>query len=816
MRFTFLFISSISLSLSLSDAKGEELTDAQIDFFETKIRPVLADACYECHSNEGGRVKGGLALDTRDAMMLGGDSGGVVTPGDPDDSLLWIAMSYTDADYEMPPKKRLAPEVVADFRKWIEMGAPDPRVTEKQIIKSEIDIEKGREFWSFQPPVKTPPTETENTTWATSEIDRYVLSSLEENSLTPAPNATPETLIRRLSYDLTGLPPTPDEQGIFLAQWKADPARALEEHIDRLLASERFGERWGRHWLDVVRYAESTGKETNMTYPHAWRYRDYVIDSFNADKPYDYFLTQQIAGDLLPAKTDEEWQENLIATAYLALGSKGLNQDNSRQFQMDVVDEQIDTVSQSVLGLTVSCARCHDHKFDPIPMLDYYSMAGIFLSSETFFGTVTNAQNKRPSELLLLPIPDPVGKKLSREEVSSLENRLTSMRNEMIEYRSARDSMNGNAAGDAAKKALRTRSQMAILQARLSGLEEDGRQKTFAMGMQTLDAPVEAAVLVRGEIDKPAQTVNRGFLQVVQHDGAEPIPADSDGRRELAEWLTSEENTLTARVMANRIWLQLFGEGIVRTPDNFGTAGQLPTHPELLDYLALRFIENGWSVKSLIREIVLTRTYRMSSEFDSTAYSQDPENTLLWRASPRRLDAEAIRDSMLAASGTIDLQRPHGSYIAEMGDVRVGIRINEESINEPSSYRSVYLPVVRDLVPDSLGLFDFAEPDVVRGSRESTNVPSQALYLMNNDFVADQAKAMGSKLFNEFDSLEERIAAAFQHTFSRLPTHDETRSAAAFMQAFSSSGETGETDPILALSMFCQGLISSSEFRYLY
>ncbi|MDF1811327.1 MAG: PSD1 and planctomycete cytochrome C domain-containing protein [Verrucomicrobiales bacterium] len=815
-----LSVFSISVfSISLLHAQDAPLTQEQLAFFESKIRPVLADACYECHSNEGGRVKGGLALDTREALFLGGDSGDAVVPGHPDDSLLWAAISYTDPDYEMPPKNRLDPAIVSDFKKWIEMGAPDPRVTEKIIVKSEIDIEKGREFWSFQKPKNPPVPEVEKPDWANNVIDYYILAKLEEKSMAPAVDASPETLVRRLYFDLIGLPPTPEQQVQFQKSWAENPHSALQSEVEKLLASPGYGERWGRHWLDVARYAESTGKETNMTYPHAWRYRDYVIDSFNEDKPYDRFIAEQIAGDLLPARDDVTWQENLIATGFLAMGTKGLNQESGHQFRMDVVDEQIDTMTQAILGLTVSCARCHDHKFDPVPTTDYYALAGIFLSSETFFGTVPNAQNKRSSDLLLLPVPDPFGEPMAEREIAALEERRASMRREMIELRQMRDSLTGNAAGDALQKALRMRNQQQIINAKLQGVDENGMPKTFAMGVQDGASPTDTNVLLRGEIDKPAQKVSRGFVQVLYHDEMPEIKSGSSGRRELAEWITSKENALTARVMANRVWLNLFGRGIVNSPDNFGTTGQAPTHPELLDYLAVRFMENGWSVKSLIREIVLSRTYRMSSDFNSKYYTMDPDNNYLWRANQRRLDAEAIRDTILAASGTLDRSRPRGSLIAEIGDARVGIRLNERDIDKPSEHRSVYLPVVRDALPEALALFDFAEPDVVRGSRESTNVPSQALYMMNNSFVTQQAKAMAEDLIAKYDSPRERIGAAFRRAYGRMPTSDEVESTMNFFREFfpASVASSDRAAAVrLTMATFCQGLFSSAEFRYLY
>ncbi len=815
---TFITIALV-LALQLS-ALARDITSEQLAFFESKIRPILADACYECHSNEGGRVKGGLALDSRDAMLLGGDSGEVIVPGDAEDSLLWVAINYEDADYEMPPKQKLPDHVIADFKKWIEMGAPDPRESEKIHIKTEIDIEEGKKFWSFQKPKKVAPGAVSQASWPKGEIDRYILSSLDREAMAPNADAGPDIMVRRLFFDLIGLPPTPDQARQFHQQWAESPDAAMAYWVDQLLASEQYGERWGRYWLDVARYAESTGKETNVTYPHAWRYRDYVIDSFNEDKPYDRFLSEQIAGDLLPIKSDEDWQENLIATGFLAIGSKGLNQDNGRQFQMDVIDDQIDTVSQSVLGLTVSCARCHDHKFDPIPTTDYYALAGIFLSTETFFGTVTAAQNKRPSDLLELPLNDPFGDGISVSELTAKKDKLAETVQEIRELRLDRDSFQGNEGARLAQRVLRLRSQVKLIEADINSYNDDGSRRSFAMGVQELDSPVDAAVLFRGEVDKPAQTVPRGFVQVLHHEETPEIASSANGRRELAQWLTSEENPLTARVMANRIWLHLFGEGLVRTPDNFGTTGELPSHPELLDHLALRLIEHDWSIKSMIREVMLSRTYRMSSDYDADYFEKDPENRYLWRANQRRLDAESIRDTMLAASGQLDLERPRGSKVAEFGNARVGIRVNESSIDLPFEYRSVYLPIVRDNLPESLALFDFAEPDVVRGTRESTNVPAQALYLMNSKFLADQSKAMAWRVINGGKTNEQRTRLAFQLTYGRKPTQAELQSTITFFKTFHplamAEGQSHREAMFTTVSAFCQGLFSAAEFRFLY
>ncbi|MCF6311921.1 MAG: PSD1 and planctomycete cytochrome C domain-containing protein [Verrucomicrobiales bacterium] len=795
------------------------MTAEQEAFFEAKIRPVLVDACYECHSNEGGRIKSGLALDSSEGLRMGGDSGAAIVAGNAQDSLLWLAISYSDPDYEMPPKKRLPAHVVEDFKKWIEMGAPDPRKSEKRVVKSHIDIEQGKKFWAFQKPQSIAAPKVKDENWVKGELDRFVLAKLEEAKMSPAERARPSALVRRLFFDLIGLPPSPDQAKLFASAWKKNPDAAVEDLVDQLLASEQFGERWARHWLDVARYAESSGKETNVTFPTAWRYRDYVIDSFNQDKPYDRFVREQVAGDLLPAKSDQEWQENLIATGFLAIGTKGLNQQSARQFKMDVVDEQIDTVTQAILGLTVSCARCHDHKFDPIPTQDYYAMAGIFMSTDTYFGTYAFAQNKRPSELLLLPLSDPVGDKISVEELAVLKERLRSMREEMASLRQQRGKSKGDEAAKALRKALRTRTALSKLELKVNGYREDGTPKSFAMGVQPSDSPSNARVLLRGEIAKPAQEVERGFLQVMQQGQGQVIKVSASGRLELADWLTSKDNTLTARVMVNRVWKNLFGKGLVASMDNFGTTGMAPTHPALLDYLAVDFMDHDWSVKKLIREIVLSSTYQMSSKFAANNYALDPDNLLLWRANQRRLDAESIRDAMLTASGELDLKRPRASAVAELGNERLGVRVGEDAFSQSSAHRSIYLPIVRDMVPEALALFDYADPGMVSGTRETTNVPLQALYMMNNTFVIEQARIMAELLQKKFPNSTQRLNAAFLRAYGRYPTKKETQQSVKFFDQFratagGSSQQQKETER-LAMATFCQSLFSSAEFRLL-
>ncbi len=677
---TFTRITALLLVATFAvTVSAEQLKPDELKYFEAKIRPVLIKECYGCHSNKSGNVRGGLRLDTKELTHIGGSSGAAVVPGNLEESLLYNAITHED--FVMPPKRKLPQNVIDDFRKWIEMGAPDPRETQIVEIRSSIsdeDIQRAREdFWAYQQPFQHEPPSVKNPSWPKTDIDQFILAKLEESSLQPAGDAEAYKVLRRLCFDLIGLPPTPKQIESFEAEWKNNPDRAVSFVVDRLLEKDQFGERWGRHWLDVVRYAESTGREVNMTYPHAWRYRDYVIDSFNDDKPFDQFVQEQIAGDLLPAKNDEEWAENLVATTFLAMGPKNVNEQNRVQFAADLVDEQIDATTRVFLGTSVACARCHDHKFDAIPQTDYYALAGVFSNMTTYFGnppsefgTFTTPQRKRDSSLILLPVddPNPFDKRYSQTELANLKKELTDTLQEAAEgRRNARVSGNQQ---DAIRNRIRTANQLSQLSAKLAVVDEHGNPRSYCMGVQEKSAPRNARLLVRGEIDQAAQSVARGFPQVLC---STPVSIDPDrsGRLDLARWIGSDENPLTARVMVNRIWQHMIGQGIVTSTENYGATGQAPSHPELLDYLAVRFVESGWSVKSLVREIATSRIYRVKSTFNERHHEYDPDNALVWRANPRRLDAEAIRDAMLSVSGEIEFDRPRGSEVAKAGYTRV-------------------------------------------------------------------------------------------------------------------------------------------------
>jgi len=803
---------------AVATSSKPELKPADLQFFEAKIRPVLVKQCYDCHSVESGTAEGGLRVDDRAAIRTGGGRGPAVVPGRPAASLLLTAITHSDTDLKMPPKSpRLSNDVIADFKKWIERGAPDPREGEKPASKSDwAGMDAARTHWAYRPPRAVAPPEVSDSSWPRRELDRFILARLDENGLQPRPDARPEVLIRRLYFDLTGLPPAPEDVARFIQQCNSDGVdAALEQEADRLLDSPRFGERWGRHWLDVARFAESSGKEANIPFPYAWRYRDYVIDSVNADIPYDRFLTEQIAGDLLPCDTDAERARLLIATGYLAVGTKNLSEGNDKQFQADLVDEQIDSLTRGVLASSVACARCHDHKFDPFAMQDYYALAGIFHSSKTYFGTFVSPASRQGGELIPLP-------RLEHEVIlheSVTPERYQKMQKQLAELQAERREMDEAQralfSGRKPQKTFTLRDALANiwrtgpLVGKLQTIDEQGQAIPVAMGVMD-DRIRDVPLLARGEINKPGDIVPRAFPNAIALSETFTIPDDESGRLELARWLTHPEHPLTGRVFVNRVWQKLFGAGIVPTVDNFGTTGDPPTHPALLDTLAVEFVEQEhWSLKKLVRKLVLSRTYRQASAFDRESFLIDPENRLLWRMPKRRLEAEVIRDAMLAVAGELDTSRPQGSLVGRtIGDKPISLIGLDKRLPadlDGSVQRSVYLPVIRDRLPDVLELFDFAEPSLVTGVREQTNVPVQALYLMNAPFVQQRARAFASRLMKETKSDEERIRLAFRLCFSREPDREELQHSLAFVADMENQELTWFT--------FCQALLSTAEFR---
>ncbi|TWU54675.1 Planctomycete cytochrome C [Rubripirellula tenax] len=836
----------------------ESLTPDQTNFFETKIRPVLVKECYGCHSEKAGNVRGGLRLDTKQFSLLGGSSGPAVVPFEPDDSLLISAIHHDD--FVMPPKKKLTADQITDFEQWIKMGAPDPRESEIETFKSSITADEiataKQEFWAYRLPQQISPPHVADVAWPKTDIDRFIAAGLEAKGLPLSVDATSSQVLRRLCFDLTGLPPTPKQIEAFTSGWNLDADAAIAATVEELLSSNAFGERWGRHWLDVARYGESTGGQVNMTFPHAWRYRDYVIDSFNDDKPFDQFAAEQIAGDLMPAKTDRQWTEQLIATTFLAIGAKNLNEQNRIQFAADLIDEQIDATTRVFLGTSVACARCHDHKFDPIPQTDYYAMAGVFRNATTYFGNPPSefgnfspVQANRTSSLIVLPVedPNPYDKRYSRSELADLR---AQMNDKFDQQRSMRSQ-----SGQSQAARLRLNNEIAELSAKLAVVDDQGQPRSYCMGVQEQASAQNATLLVRGEIDLPAQEIPRGIPSVLVEQPIS-IADDSSGRLELARWIGSDENSLTARVMVNRVWQHMIGRGLVTSTENFGSTGTAPSHPELLDHMAVEFAQSGWSVKTLIRQIATSRVYRIASTYNETSFERDPDNTLLWRANVRRLDAEAIRDAMLSASANIDLDRPRGSEVAKAGYLRVrggflgdpreavqkmmlasrdsmrnnarrrfgfGFQNGRDSTADmyqritrsldmnDAMFRSVYLPVVRDELPRALDVFDFADPSAVIGTREESNTANQSLFMMNNPLVIAQSDAMATRIAKSYQRPAAQVHAAFVLSLGRRPTGTELAATMKYLGSLSDGGSR-QVQPLAAV---CQSLFACAEFRYL-
>jgi cytochrome c553 len=762
-------IAAFGLSLSAEEAAPSSVGTA---FFETKIRPVLVAECYECHSQNAEKIGGKLLLDSRQGVLKGGESGPALLAGKPEESLLIHALRW-EHDLEMPPEEPLTPLVIEDFIQWIQMGAPDPR-TGKMKELSGKKYEDGA-LWSFQPVRNPTPPEVKNKDWARDPIDRFTLARMNAMGLEPTRDAPPEMLLRRLYFDLIGLPPTQADLELFRAERLIHGGEAaVRIRVDSLLDSPRFGERWGRYWLDVARYAESNGNDglsRNPSFPHAWRYRDYVIDAFNEDTPYNRFLTEQIAGDLLPAKTDEERDRNLIATGFLALGAKPAKAMNNN-FAMDVVADQIDAIGSGVLGLSIACARCHDHKFDPIPTRDYYALAGFFTSSETMWGLAGNeALTAPPTDLHVLKTPPRVTPYPGWTETVLVLESNTGLPKPIPKPR-----------------------------------WKPGTP--LAMGVRDKKEPADCKINLKGDAKKLGEDVPRGFLTA--YGDAEPvtIPKDTSGRLELARWLTAPDQPHTPRVFVNRIWQHLFGRGIVNSPDDFGVYGERPTHPDLLDHLATRFVEDGWSMKRLIRSIVLSRTYQLSSQAEKSSIQSDPENLWLSRHTRRRLDAEALRDAILSVSGNLSLDRPEGSIIRHRD---ILINLAGESLHQPSRHRSIYLCYLRNSPPPELAAFDLPGFLKVSGKRETSTVPGQALFLYNNPFVIEQAANLSQRVQLSGSDTKVRIRNAYQLTLSREPDPEELYRAGELLDQIraTTSSETKAWDGV------CQALLTANEFRYI-
>lgn len=752
-----------------SSAEGKQLA-----FFETKIRPVLVDHCYKCHSADTQEVGGKLLLDSREGLLRGGEAGAAIVPGKPQESLILLAMKHDGI--EMPPSGPLPESIIHDFAKWIEAGAVDPRTG---VESQQQDAKQNAEArWSYQPVQSPALPDVADTQWVRDSLDRFVLAKIEGAGLSPASDAPPKMLARRLYYDLIGLPPSLQQTLDFETACVENRELAITELVDELLNRPEFGERWGRHWLDVARYGESNGNDglgRNPTFPHAWRYRDYVIDAFNQDTPYDRFLMEQIAGDLLPADSAEQRDRNRIATGFLALAAKPAKAMNN-DFEMDVVADQIDVIGTGIMGISVACARCHDHKFDPIPTREYYALAGIFTSSETLWGVAANEGLTAPKTGL--HVLESAPKRLPPEDFE--------------ETVLVRDSNTG------------------VPRAIPKPPWPVGTP--LAMGVRDRKEPADCKINIKGDSKKLGEAVARGFISACSSPDSPDATIDSkqSGRVELARWLTSGKHPQTARVMINRIWLHLFGTGIVGTPDDFGVYGERPTHPELLDHLATRFVDQGWSIKSMIRAIVLSRTYQQTSQIsdDTNSDAAAAPNLLIGHAR-RRLDAESLRDSMLQVSGNLDLTPADGSII-RFRDILVNLA---GSLHEPSNHRSVYLCYLRSSPPPELAAFDLPEFTSVTGQRDISTVPGQALHLFNNPFVIQQSESFAERVMSAASDRQQRIEFAWREALNRDATVQEIQEALNFIRT--TEQKSGPEPEPAAWVALCQALLMTNEFRYI-
>jgi hypothetical protein len=734
-----------------------------LQFFETKIRPVLEEDCFKCHSHQADRIKGGLMLDSRAAVLKGGNTGPAVVPGKPDDSVLIQALRYTDEDLRMPPPEhggKLSDQQIADFTEWVRRGAPDPRVP-AMAASGKAYGGVGKAHWAFQPVKKPEVPAVKDKTWGQSPIDNFVLAKLESVGLHPNPIADKRTLIRRVTFDLTGLPPTEPEILRFLAD---DSPGAFAKVVDRLLESPAYGERWARYWLDVARYSDTKGdapKRNDPRYPHAWTYRDYVIDAFNRDKPYSQFILEQLAADRLVAAEEDKAKAKhteppmdrtvLAALGFLTLG----NQFDGRRD--DVIADQIDVTTKAFLGLTVACARCHDHKFDPIPTKDYYSFYGVFAN------TVEPPRvTAEPTLYTKLPKTPELTDYMAKSE--ELKKKEEALQERLLELRRSRE-RDPQKRRELVKEEGQLQRQVGDLEIEHPGAP--ARANVVVDASRSRDYPV----LLRGEVQNKGDVVPRRFLECLAPDPKHrPEWHNGSGRVDLAKAIADPKNPLTARVFVNRLWQQHFGAGFVATPDDLGNMSVPPANPELLDWLATRFVESGWSIKQLQRTIVLSSTYQQSSAANPAAVALDPDNKLLWRANLHRLEFEEVYDSLLAIAGTLDRT--------------VGGKSVMPSSDSFGTRRSLYTYIDRRNPPELLTQFDFPNPDTEAGKRYETTVPQQALFLMNSPLVVETARKLTHRPeFAALDTDANRVTSLYLAIFQRPPTEQEVALGVRYVRA---------------------------------
>jgi hypothetical protein len=841
-----IFLSSIFLSLLCVTAHA-----ADSAFFDSKVLPILQQRCFECHSHAS-KIKGGLALDSRSGWEEGGDNGPAIKPGQVEASLLIKAIRYVDAEFEMPPKGKLAASEIAILEEWVKSGAHDPRVSGTSKTKKGIDLAAGRQFWAFQPVRAQSPPKVKNQSWPLDPLDHFILAKQEPKDIQPVSDAAPLTWLRRVSLDLTGLPPTEADVRAFQQD---SSLQAYEKVVDRLLNSRAYGERWARHWLDLTGYADMMGTSNNVYAEHAWRYRDYLIDAFNADKPFDLFIREQIAGDLMPSKSTEDRAENITATGFLMVGDIEIVNPDKAKMETDHIDTQMIKIGQTFMGMTLGCVRCHDHKFDPIGLEDYYGIAGMLHSSPS--------SHKMPdmgvwSTLNSTVLPETPAQLAARKRLEAeTEQRIVSLKADQKKLTEEKATVvkqlaalgkpeapalqvaaTDNAERDIAPAATaKTATNKDALTKRRDEL--DGQLKKLgdtikhaeffkdktprAFALADGPKPADMPIYVRGNPYAPSTVVPRGVVRVASWDELPQIPAGQSGRLQLANWLADKRNPLTARVTVNRIWQKLFGTGIVPSVDYFGARGDVPTHPELLDHLATRFMRGGWSQKAFLRALVLSRTYRLSSANEAVAMQRDPENKLYWRMNRQRLDAEALRDSLLAISG--ELTPGSGGPALVMENPENCGALSLKGVNPPNYAhkvprpsqefeRTIYLPVFRNNFagPDRLrGVFDFINPAMTAGERPQTVVPTQSLFLLNNDLLRKRAFSLAKSLLAAEKNDLARMETLWLRALNRPITSTERDEAFALLEAVT---PTGKPSGPVEWTELCHSLLASNEFVF--
>jgi hypothetical protein len=774
-------VASIAFCLCVC-ASGQDAALEAEAFFEAKVRPVLASNCVECHGPT--KASGGLRLDSREAILKGGDSGPAVVPGDLEKSLLAMAIKHDANEFvQMPKKKALPPQIVADLNAWIVAGARWPHAATAPIVSD-------KPHWAFSP-LQRVALPHDSSAWSQQPIDRFIAAGQREQGLNAVGAVDKQTLLRRAYFDLTGLPPPPERIEAFLSDHRPD---AFARVVDELLASPHYGERWGRHWLDLVRYADTAGDNSDYPIPQAYLYRDYCLDAFNADLPYDRFLHEQLAGDILARNAPHEDYGRLVIATGLIAQAKRLGTRELEDMHL-IIEDTLATLGPVMLGLSIRCARCHDHKYEPLTQQDYYGLYGFFASTQYPFAGAEEV--RKQTNFAPLVHPNDV-----KQRQASRDEQIARLKADIEQQEKSSD--NG--------------SRLQELRDELARMEKSdplsGVPTAYAVAELT---PTDARIQRNGSPRSSGEIAPRGVPKVLDADGL-TIPAGTSGRLELAHWITEKVSHLTARVMANRIWQFHFGKPIVPTPSDFGFRGTSPTHPELLEWLANEFIDSEWSIKTMHRRLMLSQTYQLSSETNIDSAEKDAANAWYWRFDRRRLDAESLRDAILALGGTLDLTRSGPHPFPEPSTWRFSAHKQFNQVCYPSNHRSVYLMVQRLHAHPYLSLFNGPDTSLSTPVRDQSTVPLQALFLLNSELVHHESAGFARRLIDQEHDPAARLRLAFRSAFARSPTATEQSRSIAFLERYEKTlaeeGCAPEKRELEAWSGLVRSLLRSNEFFF--